>query len=85
MSNSLTTRALIEGYNKKWVWVRVPEVWQWKILTLPREWLSHGFASFTEVQVKVDPASLDHNGHRYLADIDLVGQIDEDERTVDAE
>lgn len=69
-----SVNAELVGYTKDWTFVRVPEWWPTKILSLPRDWLKHGFASQQTFEVHGDPQSLHHDGHGWVGDIEIVGR-----------
>lgn len=74
MSDQVAT-ATITGYTKAYVYLECKEIWPTKSLTLPREWLKHGYASEKRVLVTADPASIYHDGHGFVADIEIVGHV----------
>ena len=70
--------ATVMGHNKRWVWVSLPRENDKGLvgLTLPRKWLTHGFAQYKTLLVEIDYASLHHNGHGYQADVVIERGID---------
>ena len=67
--------AYILDHNNKYVWVRVP---LWKphtVFTMPRDWLPHGFATATAVEVEYDPLSAHFDGWHITADMEIIGAI----------
>lgn len=63
--------ATVQGYTKKWVWLRIPgygAVHHAVILTMPRDFLPRGMATAEVVVLRYRPESLHHDGHGYVVD-----------------
>jgi hypothetical protein len=75
-----SVEATVMGHNRRWVWLSVPRESGGGLvgLTLPRRWLTHGYAQFKNLIVRIDYASLYHNGHGYQADVVIERSIDAD-------
>lgn len=64
----------IVGRNRRYVWFRLPQnvMGMGVILTMPRKTLSRGLASATLVEAEVDPDSVYHTGHGWVADMEVL-------------
>jgi len=70
MSDTIT--AELVGYNKKFMWLRVPWQFAHRILTLPRARLPRGFATANEVNVEIDYDTMRTEAGYYVADVELL-------------
>jgi hypothetical protein len=72
----MPVRAIVEviGFNKRFVWVRVPFANAHKILTLPRAKLRRGFRTARFVQAEWDPRTLKRTTY-YTADMEFLSVI----------
>jgi len=66
------TTAELLGYNKRWMWLRIPYRNAHRVLTLPRATLLRGYATANEINVKVDLRTLRTTGHGYTAKVELL-------------
>ena len=64
------------GTNRTHVWLRIPELWPHRILTLPRSALPRGMATATKVSVSIDISSFRYNGLHYVADLKVIDAIE---------
>ena len=64
--------AELMGYDKQWVWLRVPYLRHFRILTLPRATLLRGYATAELINIKIDYDSFELKGPHYVADVELV-------------
>ena len=79
----MRTEAEIVGYNKKFVWIRVPFAnATHRILTLPRATLKRGFAKAKLVEIEWSPASLKRTTY-YTADVELISIVSTRSKTDD--
>lgn len=71
----MITKAVVLDYNKKHVWVRLPEVRKHTIFTMPREWLAYGYAQYRTLRVDYDPESVEFDGFHFVADMEILDGI----------
>lgn len=62
----------VMGYNKTFVWIRVPYLFAHRVLTLPRATLKRGFATAKEVNMLIDYDTLRIDGRYYVADVEIL-------------
>lgn len=67
--------AYIEGYDNSFVWVRIPEAFPNKILTLPRATLKRGMATARRVLARVNPDSFTFGDSGYTAEVEFLNVI----------
>lgn len=68
------------GRNRRYVWFRLPQhvIEKQVILTMPRRTLPRGMASVTLVSAEVDPDSVFHDGHGWVADMKVLNDESSD-------
>ena len=64
----------VVGRTRKYVWFRLPQnvTGMGVILTMPRRTLPRGLASATLVTAEVDPDSVYHTGHGWVANMEIL-------------
>ena len=64
----------VVGQSRRFAWFRVPlhVMGMRVILTMPRKTLPRGMASATLVEVELDPESVHHTGHGWVADMEVL-------------
>jgi len=75
MAKSKNYPVWIEGYNKTFVWIRIPEAFPNKILTMPRATLKRGMAGAKTVLARVNPDSLHFGESGYTAEVEFLNVI----------
>jgi hypothetical protein len=71
----MLTEALVLARNREFVWMKLSEIWPYKVLTMPRNTLPRGMANALVVEVDVDPGSLYATDVHYRANLEVVGVI----------
>lgn len=71
----MLTRAEVVAQNGQWVWMRLPDVWPNKLLTMPRKTLPRGMGTAAVVEVDLDPDSLYSTDVHYRANLEVVSVI----------
>jgi hypothetical protein len=72
----IEAEAVVQGYNKKYVWLRLSIGNANRILTMPREFLPWGMASATRVMLQYKPETFRHDGHGYVVEGEIIKRVE---------
>jgi hypothetical protein len=72
----MSSWAEVLGTDRRWVWLKLPDVFPHRILTMPRAVLPRGMATALKVAVLVDPDSFRYNGSHYQADLKVIDVLE---------
>lgn len=75
-SGKHVVEAVVDGFNKRYCYVRVPYGWGTRGLTLSRSWLSHGYAQHKRLLVDLNYDTMRHTSSGWWAKMTIVGFLD---------